>query len=238
MAIRPGISTRISARLSRLRRWDELLQFFRRHQPPLWLFRGQRQHWALRPSIGRSPDYDPAREIQLFNEFKRLSSPMVDRSQLSDDWDWLFVAQHHGLRTRLLDWTTNPLVAAFFACQPSPKGKRHGEIIAVRVDDVGLLSTAEMQKGPFAISRTGFLYPSIVAPRIASQKGLFSIHSQPDHNWILRSKTDRFSIQAEDKAAFLSWLYGLGVDAAMIRADLDGVAANLSWRYDTGRPIQ
>jgi len=240
MAITKGLLSLspLGARVARLRRWEDLLRFFRRHQPPVWIFRGQRQHWALRPSIGRTGNYDAARELQLFSEFKRLSNPMVDRAQLSNDWDWLFVAQHHGLRTRLLDWTTNPLVAAYFACQPSPMGKRHGEIIAVRVDDVGLISDAETDNGPFSISRPWFLYPSVVAPRIASQKGLFSIHPRPNQNWILRNKTDRFSVRAEDKSTFLSWLYGLGVDAAMVMADLDGVAANLSWRYDTGRAIQ
>ena len=238
MAVRPSISVRLRTRAERLRRWEQLLNFFRGHQPPVWIFRGQRQHWALRPCIGRTEDYDAARELQLFSEFRRLSRPMMQGSQALTDWDWLFVAQHHGLPTRLLDWTTNPLVAAYFACQPSPKGKRHGEIIAVRVDSVGLLTDAEMSRGPFGIRRAGFLYPSVVAPRIASQKGLFSIHPQPDQNWILRNKTDRFSIRAEDKNTFLSWLYGLGIDAAMIMADLDGLAANLSWRYTTGRAIQ
>ena len=162
---------------------------------------------------------------------------MIDRSKVTNEWDWLFVGQHHGLPTRLLDWTTNPLIAAYFACQASPKGKRDGEIIAVKISDVGVYTESEVDQGPFGISETKFVFPSVVAPRIASQRGLFSVHTQPSKNWILRDKTERFSIQSDDKSSFLEFLFGLGVDAAMVMADLDGLSQNLSWRFSAGRPI-
>jgi FRG domain len=220
------------------RRWLEFLTFARRYQSPQWIFRGQRQTWTLKPTVGRQKNYELSREIQVFNEFKRLARPLANQDRLYDDWDWLFVSQHHGLPTRLLDWTTNPLVAAYFASQPSARDKREGEVIAVRVSDIGLFSTDELEEGPFALEETKFIYPTAVAPRISTQRGLFSVHAEPEKSWRLRDKTVRFNVQPGDKATFLRNLHGLGVDAAMIMADLDGLAANLAWRYDSGRPIQ
>lgn len=191
----------------------------------------------MRPTVGRGSDYDPARELQLFNEFVRLSAPHLDRTRMMNDWDWLFVAQHHGLPTRLLDWTTNPLVATYFACQPSPMGKRVGEIIAVRVSDVGLLSHADQMAGPFSVLDAKFVYPTALADRIWSQRGIFSVHPSPNQAWRLRNKTSKITVAAEDKASFLGWLFGLGVDQAMIKADLDGLAENLAWRFRTGRAL-
>jgi FRG domain len=227
----------VPERIARLHRWDALLRFARRHPAPRWVFRGHLQSWPLKPSIGRSDGYSKARELQLFNEFKRVARPLVDRSKLDSDWDWLFLAQHHGLPTRLLDWTSNPLIAIYFACQPSAHGKRNGQIIAVNIDDVGMYSEGEFNEGPFGIQETRFMFPTVVAPRIAAQRGLFSVHHTPDKSLRLREKTVRFEIESGDKEAFLEFLFGMGVDAAMVMADLDGISANLAWRYKMGRPL-
>lgn len=55
---------------------------------------------------------------RLLNEFKRRAVHLVDERP-QNDFEWLFIMQHYGVKTRLLDWTTNALVALYFAVDES-----------------------------------------------------------------------------------------------------------------------
>jgi len=171
----------------------------------------------------------------MLNQFRRAALQFLDRTTVQNQWDLLAVAQHHGLPTRLIDWTTNALVAAFFASQPSPNGKRDGEIIAVEAREIGFYRPDDPNEdAPFTIRRDGFLYTPALATRIIAQRGLFSIHPLPTKPWRLRNKTDRFVVPSEMKGDFQRSLFSMGVDAAFLMADLDGLARTLRWRFDNG----
>ncbi|WP_432498104.1 FRG domain-containing protein [Kineococcus gypseus] len=80
--------------------------------------------WGLRTSVQRLGRVE--RETDLLRNFRRYSR--VPFKQQENDWEWITLAQHHGLPTRVLDWTYSPLVALHFA---TVDVARHGQDGAV-----------------------------------------------------------------------------------------------------------
>ena len=155
------LKSRTEAPPTRLREaqalWAGYNKWLLSHPSPRWVFRGQSRNWALKPSIGRIERYRPATELQLLNMFKRSALPMVAKSAIASNWDWLAVAQHHGLPTRLIDWTTNSLAAIFFATGEGAGTKSDGVIIATEPRSHRFYRAEDPDEAdPFDISEAGF----------------------------------------------------------------------------------
>lgn len=58
-------------------------------------------------------------EEHILRNFIRYSRPHLDSARPHNDWELLITAQHHGVPTRLLDWSYSPLVGVFFATRPT-----------------------------------------------------------------------------------------------------------------------
>ena len=97
----------------------EVVEDFQSSSSISW-YRGCRNKThGLKPSLYRHRTKTKIEEVialetEITTRFVQRSLPFLQRS-LTDDWDKLFLMQHYGVPTRLLDWTENPFVSIYFA---------------------------------------------------------------------------------------------------------------------------
>jgi hypothetical protein len=108
------------------------------------------------------------------------------------------MAQHHGLPTRLLDWSHNPIIAAYFSVTSSKN--KIARIYAVKPANFIDVNKFE---SPFDIKDNSFLYPPISTNRIELQKGIFSIHPLPDKPCIITSSETKTTSDSNIHNSFL-----------------------------------
>lgn len=208
-----------------------------------FIFRGQRVDKPLLPRLGRLVPRRKRANIEqlMFKEFQRTSFALSDLRPGSD-WDFLSLAQHHGLPTRLLDWTYSGLAAIWFAVQGPPEQGKSRPLDAVvwllktRTED--FIDEATREK-PFDKGGTKIFRPRFVTRRIAAQGGVFTVHRMSENGAFVPADRNRhfsrrlvkFVIPAKAFSDMRKHLDGCGVNRFSLFPDLDGLCGHLQWRY-------
>jgi len=221
-------------------------------------FRGHSQKsWKLLPGLGRQKPEDYKKqniESILYYDFISLGGSLLGKN--ADSWDILFAMQHHGLPTRLLDWSTTFSAALYFALKPYLSRR------SLPSADLSSCAACVWILDPFELNRKAISGPAVLnpytdldgtyqenfiegskkfgakvlainppqhSPRQSAQRSVFTLHSeifQPLEE-LDCSSLRRFDLPAESLQDGLSFLSLAGINEFSIFPDLDGLSRHL-----------
>jgi hypothetical protein len=224
-------------------------------------FRGQSDaSWALSPGVYRpnfNAEHEDARllkERHLTQDFKALSAGLLSGAR--SDAEVYFLQQHYRMPTRLLDWTTSPLAALYFAVESL--SAVDAAIFVLDAYALGPHQQAKWKDGRdfcgIASSRNKIFeealrpifswqdkkfFPDFILPvrpdqfdrRISLQRGCFTFHP-PGFGVLTKDVSPglkAFRIPSEAKCKLLEELAMLAVDEFSIFGDLDHLAGYLRY---------
>lgn len=192
------------------------------------IYRGMKSvKYPLIPKIGRivppkSIGSKEANEKEILRLFKERALRFLDFMP-SSDWDWLALGQQHGLPTRLLDWTDNPLVACYFAVEEASED----DSVIYTYQDQSYIDV-EKHTDPFQYREVGKFIPRHISPRITNQGGLFTIHPKP-YEEFESEQMEKIIIPKDIRSTLKRTLSKYGVDRFSLFPGLDGLSAHIEW---------
>jgi hypothetical protein len=198
-----------------------------------WFYRGQAdESWGLTPKAYRAP-YN--REFEFKYEMWIKQAGRFKEFKYQNEFECMAIAQHHGFATKYLDWSSNILVAAFFAC--AEELKKDGRLTAYF--PTWYVTEPDSQKFEQYDDVVAY-QPRPIADRIRAQLGNFTYHhtesatiknsiflptmSETLHQWI---------IPAAYKTAILRSLDRLGINFKNIYPDIDGLSKHFCLMDET-----
>jgi hypothetical protein len=196
--------------------------------PRAAIYRGvSRESYQLISSIGRClSDFEEKGEglenlllnerytFQLFNERCRHYLQVPPQNA----FETLSLAQHHGLPTRLINWTYNPLVALFFAVRRD-LAKDAAVYVLKRIKIHNMLD----HQDPFSITEVVGYVPYHIEGRINAQDTLVTIHPNPTEIF-KADKLVKVTITQKGQRNILKTLRKYGIHDQLLFPGLNGLA--------------
>lgn len=184
--------------------------------------------WPVTPSAFRPEQHgitDKGRLLGWRSMAGRFANPLP-----RNDMEWLVLAQHYGIATPLLDWSTNPMVALFFACEATEADQG----CVIQCDRSAFMSFNKPETvEPFKANRLipALIDATVMNTRTLAQDSVMSVHTEIAP--VMRfeeSQSERFFIDAGWKGGTLLALERLGFTAERLFGDLATVARNFKER--------
>jgi hypothetical protein len=212
-----------------------------------FLYRGHSDaSWKLAPSLIRfahaidktiSDEELHELEFALLARFSDSAPLFLNESQPATAWEWLILAQHFGLPTRLLDWTSNSLVALYFAVAsgvgPADAAVWQflptGSVIGPRPLTPAPLcafdgSQARHLREVTDVGRICILHPRHISQRVRVQNSIFTMHPIGADYAFDGPLMRKIIIPRRRREAVRAQLHAIGVHAGTLFPDLQGVA--------------
>ena len=216
---------------------DTLIENYKRD---LLLFRGQSENKPLLPAIARKkPKIDTESiEKEMLTEFERRSQVLTEK-RFNNDWETIVYAQHFGLKTRLLDWTSNPLVALWFTCIDE-RFMNQNSYVYVLLTSKSLFLDTNKENNPFDLEETKVIKPTINNARLVAQSGWFTAHqySTKDKQFVSLEKNEEYNgrfwkivIPHQEKKEIIKKLNLFGVSYQTMYPDVTGLCKQINLEF-------
>jgi hypothetical protein len=166
---------------------------------------------------------DSKKEVAVLEEFRNQSTPYLSYDPINE-WEWLAIAQHHGIPTRMMDWTLNPLVAAYFATSYKPLDTDSAIYVIVEQSNI---KQATLDKSPFEINEPYKFISRHITPRITAQSGLFTVHNELQPPFLCE-RMEKWIIKHRIKIDIEVMLMRYGIDYSSMFPGLDGLAFTIA----------
>ena len=178
-----GDAEQVLAKVARITTWSTECRFvWRGHPDPDWKLHSALFH-RVDQSDGAPPDEQRLRQVE---------SELLARARRRDlgggpetpELQRLAVLQHHGTATRLLDVTTDPMIALWFACAGGAHSGKQGVLFAVEVSSAMQLEWDDVRPIADIVDTLGdeqvaVFWPRPVDARIQVQRGAFVLGPVP-----------------------------------------------------------
>ncbi|WP_395344195.1 FRG domain-containing protein [Ningiella sp. W23] len=164
-------------------------------------------------------------EKSMLKQFKIQAYIFIKESP-SNDFEWLALAQHFGLPTRLMDWTFNPLVALFFAVENEHETDA-AVYCAMPSGGLTIETILFSPDGIFNTTHKAFrIVPDRKQVRYPNQNGLFTLHLNPKVCDV-QNFQQKLLIPASARESIRWRLRSIGITKAFIYNTLEGLSHDI-----------